>query len=234
MRRALLSIAMVALLPLTSRADYVPMSLAELAGTSEAIARGTITKVEKGTVALLVSESLAGPLQAGATITIRLFCDWPCAWRWSKYAVGQEVFLFLTFDKARSEWGIRGAGGEGESPVVDGTVLANFDLPGRSVEYGDSPIGKARLNAVPYQQLRSAIVDFRSTYRLTPARNPWRQAGDHVVHVPFDRIELTTRSTTSPFRPRHPSPEFRQRSYLHRYLAEIVEKERIKIETHKQ
>ena len=210
-------------------AAYVPTSVIDLAGTSEGIAVGTIVKVEKETVALKVEDLLVGSGKVGETITVQRFRDWPCAWRWSPYVVGQKVLVFLDFDAETKEWVIRGAGREGESPIVGDDVYANFRFPGKPIKFGDSPYGKVYLVAVPYNQLRTAILDFRKSYRLTRASNPWRIKNGEYEFMPFDRIERIVGPRTSQFRPRHVPPEFENRSVLHRYLAQAVEEETNKL-----
>ena len=228
MKPLLLSLVAVFIFPLPAFARYVPTSFADLAGTSDKIAVGTITTVEKDTFALKVEDLIVGSGKVGDTITVRRFHDWTCAWRWSSYEEGQKVLVFLNSNRDAGDWVIRGAGCEGESPVVEKAVYANFGVPGKVVEYG-----RARLMAVPYDQLRSAIVDFRATFRVTSAKNPWRKDGEYSVYVPFDRIERIRTQPKSQFRPRRPPTRFRDRSPLHRRLLENVEKERSTMEKYK-
>ncbi len=218
------------ILPLSASAKYLPASFLDLVGTSEKIAVGTFTKIEKETAALKVEDLIAGPGIVGETITIRQFRDWPCAWRWSAYEVGQKVLVFLNFNADAAEWVIRGAGGEGESPVVGDAVYANFRVPGKVVEYGSNRFRKRYFVEVPYAQLRSAVLDFRKSFRVTRAQHPWRKDGENSVFVPFDRIQRITEPRISPFRPRTPPTTFRNRSALHRYLEDTVEEELKKME----
>lgn len=234
MKSLLASFVAICMFPLPVLGDYATTSFVELAGTSEKIAVGTIVKVDKDTFALKVEDLIVGSGRAGDTITVRRFHDWPCAWRWSVYEKGQKVLVFLNSNKEAGAWDIRGAGCEGESPVVKKAVYANFFVPGRAVKFGKDRFGRShQLNEVPYDQLRSAIVDFRATFRVTPAENPWRKDGKYSVYVPFDRIDRIVKRPIGPFRPRRPPPKFKDRSPLHRHLSEVVEKERGKMAKYK-
>ncbi len=229
MKHVLVLILVAFVFPTAVCAHYVPTNFADLAGTSDAIVVGDISKIDENTYSLTVEDVLAGPAMKGQSLRVRRFRDWVCAWRWADYEVGQKLLVFLTRDDEEQVWSSRGAACEGESPIVENDVHANFGVPGKSIEY-KGRFGKWHLSAVPFNQVRTAILDFRAAFRVLPAKDPWRKDGEYSVYVPFERIESVSKPTTSPFRPRRPPPEFRTRSPLHRHLAETVEKEREKIQ----
>jgi len=215
--------------PITASADYVRTSFADLAGTSAAIVVGTIAEVDEDTFLLSVEDVLAGPTKKGEKLKVRRFQDWVCAWRWADYEVGQKLLVFLNRAKEEPVWISRGAACEGESPIVENEVHANFDLPGQTVEYQGRLGGKCYLTAVPLHGVRTAILDFRAAFRVVPAKDPWHKDDDAFIHIPFERIKSVDNPTESKFRPRRKPPEFRTRSSLHRHLADIVQTERKRI-----
>lgn len=231
MNRALLPLLAVTLLCRTAVADYVPTSFVDLVATSPKIAVGKITAVGRDTVTLTVEDVIVGPGVVGETLPVQRFRDWACAWRWSPYEEGQRVLMFLNRRRDDVPWVIRGSACEGESPVVKNLVYANFHLPGKNVPYGHPRVD---LVAVPYDDLRAAIVDFRNTFRVSRAKNPWRKDGENSVFVPFERIQRIEEPSASTFRPRRPRSEFETRSTLHQYLADSLEHERRRMRKYRQ
>jgi len=241
--------------PTTVRAAYVITNFVDLAGNSDAIVVGTIAEVAEDTYSLTVEEVLAGAVMEGEALTVRRFRDWLCAWRWADYEVGQKLLVFLNRGDKGKVWVSRGAAGEGESPIVENEVHANFGVPGETIEY-KGPFGKCCLSAVRFDQVRTAILDFRAAFRVVPAKDPWQDDGGCSVYVPFERIESISNPGASTFRHRPAPPQFwsrspralkfpparassrassdfRTRSPLHRKLVEIVETERNKIQKYK-
>ena len=180
-----------------------------------------------------MEDSIAGAVKAGEVITVERFHDWACAWRWGQYEAGQRVFVFLNAEDGakRPRYRIRGAGCEGESPIVDKDVYVNCFVPGKTLEYG-----KLDFTPVSYKLFRSAIVDFRESYRLTPSHDPWKTVDNKSVYLPIERIaKIPTTPPKGEFRlcrratiGRNAIP-FEQRSSLHKHLVEWVESEQQKI-----
>lgn len=218
-------------------ADYRPTYFADLAATSEVVAAGTIVGLEDETFTLKIDDVIAGPVKTGDTITVRRFRDWPCAWRWTKYERGQRVFVFLNGDNHSKtpQYYIRGAGGEGESPIERDMVLGASFASGETVTF-ETVRGRVHLQRLSYETVRSAVVDFRATYRLHVAREPWKKMGGESVLLKFDRIEkLPPPAQQGAFRPRptRTNPRqtipFAQRSQLHKELVEWVDYEQQRI-----
>lgn len=190
----LVLVALISTIPVdTNRAailKYTPMRLTDMAARADLIVVGEIVGVD-GTenFQLRISEVLHGDAKAcGAKdehLTVRQFQNWTCASRWTDYAPGQHVALFLVREKERlageedGEGGFRNrilsAGGEGEMPIemtepasekgkpVPTTVRARgrSTLPGMSVDYEP---GRPRGSDVPYKDFVEAIRTFRGKY----------------------------------------------------------------------
>ena len=102
------------------RADYSPLKLYELVIKADKILYGTIVELDSGKYKLHIEGSLTGET---GTITILRFTDWPCAYRWTEYEIGQRLFVFL-FQK-NGNYITMSAGNEGELPIQNDTVYIN-------------------------------------------------------------------------------------------------------------
>jgi hypothetical protein len=194
---------------------------------ADEIILGTITDVHDETFQLEVKETVVGSLATSKQLSVRQFHDWPCAWRWGKYAVGERVLLFL--EKDAEQWHIIGAGNEGEILVQETHVLTNFAINGKKVEV-DGRMGLHCFTAVDYFKLRDAIRDLHKTFRFKLSTNVVQLTPDgYADYVPFERIERLA-PYRGKFRPRRPQPKYEDRSAVHRYLAELVHAEQEFIE----
>lgn len=227
MKSAFFTLGILFLLSGRAAADYHPLTLLDLAGQAEVIAVGSITKLHEQTYEFVVEDSIVGAIKQGQLLTVQQFHDWPCAWRWSEYQVGEQLLVFLTRDEPNEQWRALGAGCEGESPLVLHEVHTHVGLEGRPVEY-EARIGTVQLSAVSWEQLRRALVDFRANYRVTMAENPWRKTGKFSKYIPFTQI-ATILPPKPRFPPRRPTIPFVERSPIHWHLAELVDRERDKI-----
>ncbi|MBU0763675.1 MAG: hypothetical protein KJ607_02445, partial [Bacteroidetes bacterium] len=102
------------------RADYSPLPLHYMILNADLALFGEIIAADEKTFTLKIEGEAFGDYN-GAQITVKRFSDWTCAWRWTEYAEGQKVFLFLNRQED-GDWEIMSAGGEGEMPVHNGKV----------------------------------------------------------------------------------------------------------------
>ena len=160
----LLALALVtALLTLVSAAPpaaakYVPETFSTMAKQSHRIVAGKITKLDEKIFTLEIETVYAGELREGEkTMEVFRFQDWTCAARWAKYAVGQRVVVFVK--RAKGQWALRSAGGEGEMPIVQeknekGELVDRILVRGRETQ----SLGKAARHAVHGTKLYSVKV----------------------------------------------------------------------------
>lgn len=123
------TLAILVLWPNPAHADYEPIPLYELIGGSNLIVLGTIAKVQEHTFFLEDYRVVFGPTR-DRPLEVKRFIDWTGNSRWTGYRAGQTVLLFLIepADKVNDKshhWRIRGAGGEGEMPVEEGSIYCH-------------------------------------------------------------------------------------------------------------
>lgn len=127
---------------------YVPETFSSMAETSHRIIAGKITKLDEKIFTLEIETVHAGELREGeTTMEVFRFQDWTCAARWTEYAVGQRVVVFV--NRAKGQWRLRSAGGEGEMPIVQeknekGELEDRILVRGRETQ----SLGKAARHAV--------------------------------------------------------------------------------------
>lgn len=113
------------------RADYCPTAIHYMILEADLVVYGEIENMDSNYFYLKIKGEAFGDYN-GVNIKVKKYKDWKCAQRWTKYEVGQIVFLFLTRDK-NNEWQIMSGGGEGELPVTDGNIyLSSYysnDMP---------------------------------------------------------------------------------------------------------
>ena len=125
-RRALLALVVAVVGASAAPAPkYIPLDLDRMVAVADRIVVGTIREVRAETFLLDVEEDLHGEPTEGP-LEVQRFRDWTCASRWTPYATGQRVVLFLREhvgaaegDEPRREWRILSGGGEGEMPVFE-------------------------------------------------------------------------------------------------------------------
>ncbi len=107
------------------RADFTPRNLYSLVLDAEKIIEGEVICVDDKVFELYVKNSIDFEEK---TITVKKFIDWTCGVRWSKYYVGQKLFVFLAHEDG--EYYSLGGGNEGEMPIIKQTVYINsISLP---------------------------------------------------------------------------------------------------------
>lgn len=112
---------------LTVLGSYRPLEIYELAVGAEEIVYGEVTEIDSLTYTLRIEGSLT---DKDEEIQVFKFKNWPCAWRWTDYKVGQKLFLFLKkYNGEKEEFqGIyysMSAGNEGELPLFNDSVFIN-------------------------------------------------------------------------------------------------------------
>ncbi len=111
----------------SGRSFQPPLPLGELIGTADAIVVGTVADVRDTTFSLEIEIALAGDFEDGA-LEIAKFAAPVDNPRWSAYARGQRVLLFLAKVPVAppcrggsvAAWRIPGRLGEGEIPLEEG------------------------------------------------------------------------------------------------------------------
>jgi hypothetical protein len=235
MRRALTLSALAVLtflFPVPADADYRHMSRLEVIAAADVIVMGTVTRVNDTTIDLRIDHAIHGPVGAGQTILVRKFYDWPCAWRWGPYQIGERLLMFLgSRHDATGMYRILGAGDEGETPIVDAKADAYEDVPNKARGYDQFRNGP--LAAGSLAQVRAAVRDLRFAYRFTFATPPRYVPGGWGVYAAFDRIDrATTRPAPGEFKKRYPPGmevpylPFEHRSPIHHYLYNAIQAEK--------
>lgn len=158
---------------------YGPLSFSVMAMSADLVVYGEIVELSDTTFTLAVDELLAGELTPQVTKSKRLevmrFRDWACARRWTNYAQGQEVVLFLKHE--RGGFRILSGGGEGEMPLVVVTdksgrrtrrVLVRSRAQEKLGERDSHTIHGAKLVAVPIDLdvLVKAVRGLRQCFRF--------------------------------------------------------------------
>ncbi|MCA8921965.1 MAG: hypothetical protein KDD82_09165 [Planctomycetes bacterium] len=163
-------LALLALLSLSSpcAAKYLPLDLYDMLGSSDLVVVGTIVELGDEAFVLKVETRIAGA-EGQETVEVLRFKDWPCAVRWTPYAVGQRVLVCAVRVKDKDgveRLKLRSGGGEGEMPIEDGKLR----LRGRGAP--DAAPGK---NPLPLDQALETIRAFRRCFKLTLAREVYPQ-----------------------------------------------------------
>ena len=151
---------------------YTPYKLFELALQSDIVVYGRITALQAETFDLECERAIVG-VQAPSILRVKRFVDWTCASRWSEYAVGQPVMLFLGKPDADSAYPwIQSGGGEGEMPLLGEDVVARgYRVRGYDDGPHDVSGGSVWGTRMPLAEFCTAIEGLRSVLRdeLLPA-----------------------------------------------------------------
>ena len=105
----------------TVRADYSPTPLNYMILEADLAVYGEIDSVIDNYFFLKIKNKVFGDYN-DTIIKVKKFQNWRCAQRWTKYEVGQNVFLFLVKD-TNKDWSIMSGGGEGEIPIVNENIF---------------------------------------------------------------------------------------------------------------
>jgi hypothetical protein len=167
---------------------YVRYDLLELVACADIVVIGTIRSIEKevstvkpGELApawernfsLEIDELVVGE-KLPERIQVRCFEDWACASRWTSYAPGQRVLLFLAKPKESSlVHTILGAGGEGEMPLLGKSVcVRHYDITGYDSRTSDIDGTRVVGPLVAIEEFARAIQRFRVTYTCEMGKRP--------------------------------------------------------------
>lgn len=154
-------------LPAYCWGEYDPAYFGDLALSADLIATGEIVELRDETYVFKIDDVLVGKRRD--TIEVARFRNWPCAWRWAKYEVGERLLIFVQERDGKLD--TIGAACEGECPIVKNDVYCSFSC---SLE-PRKKLGKGEMAVVPLKELRAAILDYRSCYRLA---KPKGKAGE--------------------------------------------------------
>ena len=105
---------------LGAKASYTPVRIYEMVLAADKIVYGEISEMDSLTFTLKIEGNLTGDEK---TIRVLKFQNWTCAWRWTKYEVGQKLFLFLV--KHEGMYRTISAGNEGELPILNDSIYVH-------------------------------------------------------------------------------------------------------------
>jgi hypothetical protein len=109
----------------SSFAEYRPLELFEMIIKADKIVYGKIDSLNSNDFILKIEGSLTNDT---GFIKVRKFENWEDASRWSKYKIGQKVFLFLK--EREGENFVMSGGNEGELPIVGNDIyISGFSIP---------------------------------------------------------------------------------------------------------
>jgi len=180
-------------------ARYVRYRLYELAALSDVIVSGEIRVLDELEFELRVDDIVLGePMRA---LRVRRFQDWTCAGRWTEYAVGQRVLLFLRRSSEQPDsLFILGAGGEGEMPLHQERVIVGnaHDYRVRGYELAEHEVAGDTLtgSAVPYAELTTAVRGFREAcaWRVSTVTRKLESIGPRIE---IEALETYTRGSAT-------------------------------------
>ena len=152
-------------------ADFAPIPLDRLIGTSTAIVLGDVATVKDGTFTLRVTQTLAG--RVGSEIEIRQYIPsrFEGTPRPAPYKAGQSFLLFLVSDGANASgaWKILGAGGEGEMPVDRGfAYFHGRNVPGFPSGTYRVHDAERNIQRVELPSLLDAVKGYRACFEWKP------------------------------------------------------------------
>ncbi|NVK27764.1 MAG: hypothetical protein HWE14_06955 [Flavobacteriia bacterium] len=102
---------------LSALADYTPTPLYQMILQADKIVYGEIISLDSTSYQF---KTEGETIEDREIITVSRFEDWACAQRWSDYAVGQRLLLFLI--KHHGKYIAMSAGNEGELPLLGDSV----------------------------------------------------------------------------------------------------------------
>jgi hypothetical protein len=178
--------------------DYGRHLLFELTAQSDVIASGSIVRVHGETFEFAVDEVLVGDVSTRALEVVR-FEDWTCHHRWTEYAVGQRLLLFLRRDEHDAMLlNVIGAGDEGEMPFVGDHVIAensnSFRVHGYEVGLHEAAGAPMTGTALPFAELSEAIRGFRSA--CSWSGTPWSDSSKIGPRESLEDVRRFARTST--------------------------------------
>jgi hypothetical protein len=162
---------MLCLAPSAADARYRRLSLPELSLRADLVVAGRITEVRPTTYVFEIETIVAGTSEA-RSLEIVQFRNWKCARRWTTYAVGQRLLVFLAKKESSPEnprWKVLGSGCEGEMPIIDELVyVVTGPRPGwaKWTRYKNVYAGHLRAYNEHLETFSSAIRGLRTCFVL--------------------------------------------------------------------
>ncbi len=149
----------------SSLLSYERYRVFELALHADIVVTGEIGAVQQETFDLRVEQRIVGGAEE-PSIRVKQFDNWTCASRWTEYAAGQRVLLFLSNPKD-GVCSILGGGGEGEMPL-HGTDVIVRGYRVRGFDHGHTPIGSESVSGavIALDEITNAVRGLRATLRL--------------------------------------------------------------------
>jgi hypothetical protein len=163
--------------PVSEPASYRRYRMFELAILADVVVSGEIIEVGPKTFDFAVEEWIVGG-KASGKLCVQRFKNWTCHYRWTEYAPGQRLLLFLRRDAQTPRvLGILGAGDEGEMPFVGDHVITHdahgYRVRGYDVATYQAAGGSISGSMMPFRELASAIQGFRANYSWSKANDGW-------------------------------------------------------------
>jgi hypothetical protein len=165
--------------PARAAVRYTRYKLFELIASADVVVAGRISALHRrtefgpgfalsytpATIDVAVEDKIWG--EPSDLIRVRCFQNWTCAARWTSYAVGQRVVLFLSRpDQGSQTYDILGAGGEGEMPLIDKTIcVRGYSVRGFEPREIDTDDAQVEGSCVPLEEFEHAVRGFRDTYK---------------------------------------------------------------------
>lgn len=115
--RKLLPFLVFLALSQSCKADYMPLAIYEMIIKADKIVTGTIIEMDSTTFTIQIEKSLTGD---SGTITIQKFINYPCAFRWTNYEIGQKSLFFI--EKRFGHYSVMSGGNEGELPIFGNKI----------------------------------------------------------------------------------------------------------------
>ena len=182
------------------------------------------------TLKLLVDDVIVGDCEVGRKLEVYQLRHDNCHPYLTFFTVGERVVLFLD----------RGDAGDSVYRVRDESRLVTVDGDQEyAADINDSGQVNWR-NTFPYRDYRTAIADFRVSYRFVFMPEPIDANEDAIASLlPCSRIDfVSSQPASTSFRKRYPPgvapaiTPFKDRSSVHEMLFERVQTERRRIKQH--
>ena len=197
---------------------YSPYTFHTMVARADLIVAGTIQKVEEHTFHLKIEREIHG-VPGGRSLEVLRFTDWTCAMRWTHYAAGQRVVLFLqrvpadetkAAEPRRADWRILSGGGEGEMPIykvhspegtddppaVERVVLRGAGMKDSGLHRANPQAGHPKGYDATLDELVSAVREYRRLVTVTSATGaPWNPKMKFSTGGAHDEIEALRSSS---------------------------------------
>lgn len=153
---------------------YRRHKLYELVARADCIVAGEIVRLDGNSFDVAVETRVRGS-SVPDPLRVRRFEDWTCASRWTEYAKGQRVLLFLSRPAAKAgAFRILGGGGEGEMPLAsDSVVVRGYAVQGFQGLEHEVTGGMCSGPLVPLREIADAIGAFAEAFSWERGKDGW-------------------------------------------------------------